>query len=181
MYHEIVTDFRYRQKKHPEKHISNCIAQLNLSEGIEVAAKAIDKNGKINSHQRRVGRKKLENFASIIALQKSEISKAKSFDEVLDIIENVKSEYIGALTKYDTAVRIGARLGLYPDKIYLHAGTKVGARYLLGSAQVRGRKFIHLEDLPKEFLQFDLTASDFEDIFCNYKEAFRDGYFTPKY
>ena len=31
---------------------------------------------------------------------------------------------------YDTALRIGAKLGLKPDKVYLHRGTRVDARRL---------------------------------------------------
>jgi hypothetical protein len=31
---------------------------------------------------------------------------------------------------YDTALRIGAKLKLFPTKVYLHAGTRLGARAL---------------------------------------------------
>jgi hypothetical protein len=34
------------------------------------------------------------------------------------------------LTIYDTALRIGASLGLEPQSVYLHAGTRFGARRL---------------------------------------------------
>ena len=37
---------------------------------------------------------------------------------------------LGELTVYDVAHRIGAYLQLEPDVVYLHRGTRIGARYL---------------------------------------------------
>ena len=168
MYDEIVKEFRERKRNFSELHISHCLAQDNLVGAIKVAAKAIDKKGKINSHQRRVGRENLDKFASGLVVEKSKIEKAKSFDDLLSVIESIDSERIGVLTKYDTALRIGAFRKLYPDKVYLHAGTKIGVRYLLGKAAVKGRKCISINQLPPELLEFDLTASELEDLFCHY-------------
>ena len=46
---------------------------------------------------------------------------------------------IGDLTVYDISTRIGAFLKLEPNRIYLHAGTRIGARALL---PVTGRAWI---------------------------------------
>lgn len=37
---------------------------------------------------------------------------------------------LGELYVYDTTLRIGAKLNLFPDKVYLHAGTRLGATAL---------------------------------------------------
>ena len=49
-----------------------------------------------------------------------------------DIVSDVAADFhgIGSLTVYDTATRIGAFLKLEPDRVYLHAGTRDGARAL---------------------------------------------------
>jgi hypothetical protein len=55
---------------------------------------------------------------------------------------------IGELAVYDTALRIGARLGLEPAKVYLHAGTRAGAK-ALGLAY--GGRTIELAELPADY------------------------------
>jgi len=167
----IARQYKAMRKKYPDLHIDYCVQQKTLAEVIEVAAKAIDELNKIHSHQRRVGRVKLNFFAEQLKLKEAEIKKAKNFDELLSIVEAVKCDRIAALTHYDTATRIGAYLDLFPDKIYLHTGTRVGAKHLLGD--ITNRKFITVDKLPKEFLQHDLTASEFEDILCIFKDDFK--------
>ena len=167
----IVRQYKAMRKKYPDRHIDHCVQQKTLADVIEVAAKAIDDQNKIHSHQRRVGRVKLNFFADQLKLKEADIKRAKTFDELLLVIEAVKSDRIADLTHYDTATRIGAYLDLFPDKIYLHTGTRVGVKYLLGN--LNGRKFISVDELPKDFLMHDLTASEFEDILCIFKDDFK--------
>lgn len=167
----IVRQYHAIRKKHTDQHIDFCVQQKYLPQAIEVAAKAINEENKIHGHQRRIGRIKLNAFAEVLRLKESDIRKAKTFDQLLSIIESVKSDRIADLTYYDTATRIGAYLNLFPDKIYLHAGTRTGASYLFD--KIKDRKFITLDQLPKEFLNYDLTASEFEDILCIFKDYFK--------
>lgn len=54
---------------------------------------------------------------------------------------------IGELAVYDISCRIGASLGLSPDCVYLHAGTREGERdFGLRGASVRKA------DLPEAFV-----------------------------
>ena len=167
----IARQYKAMREKHPDRHIDYCIQQKTLAEAIEVAAKAIDDQNKIHNHQRHVGREKLNAFADQLKQKEEYIRQAKNFDELLSVVEAVKCERIGHLTHYDTATRIGAYLNIFPDKIYLHTGTRVGAAHLLGN--INGRKFITLDELPKDFLKQDLTASEFEDILCIFKDNFK--------
>jgi hypothetical protein len=172
----IARQYKAMRKKYPDRHIDYCVQQKNLADAIEVAAKAIDDQNKIHSHQRRVGKIKLKTFAEQLKEKEPEIKKATTFDDLLSIIEDVKCDGIADLTKYDTATRIGAYLNLFPDKIYLHTGTRLGAKNLLGN--INSRKFITVDELPKEFLNYDLTASEFEDILCIFKDDFKQPFIS---
>lgn len=172
----IVRQYKAMRKNYPDRHIDYCVQQKTLADAIEIAAKAIDDQNKIHSHQRRVGREKLNTFADQLRQKQANIKRAKNFDELLSIVEAVKCERIAHLTHYDTATRIGAYLEIFPDKIYLHTGTRIGATRLLGS--INGRKFITLDELPKDFLQHDLTASEFEDILCIFKDDFKQPFIS---
>jgi hypothetical protein len=64
---------------------------------------------------------------------------------------------------YDTALRIGARLGLSPQQVYLHAGTRHGPEAL---GFDRGRSSISLDEVPPPMN--GLTAEEAEDVLCIY-------------
>ena len=73
---------------------------------------------------------------------------------------------IGELAVYDIACRIGAFLGLSPERVYLHAGTREGARALgLRGASVRKM------DLPRAFGR--LSPGEIEDCLCIYNADIR--------
>jgi hypothetical protein len=65
---------------------------------------------------------------------------------------------------YDTAVRIGAKLDMSPDRVYLHAGTRAGARVL--GLEWRADS-VELSALPSAFR--GLPGFEVEDILCIYK------------
>jgi len=52
-------------------------------------------------------------------------SRSKLIDTALEPIPG-----LGELYVYDTTLRIGAKLNLFPDKVYLHAGTRLRERAL---------------------------------------------------
>jgi hypothetical protein len=89
------------------------------------------------------------------------------FELVREIIGPIPG--IGELTVYDTAVRIGARFQLEPDRVYLHAGTRDGAKALL---DVDGpREAIERDELPAQLRV--LSPREIEDLLCIYKDALR--------
>lgn len=65
---------------------------------------------------------------------------------------------------YDIAHRVGIFRKLEPEVVYLHAGTRQGAKEL----GIRG-KVVSRRELPAEFRS--LSPSELEDLFCNYKDA----------
>jgi hypothetical protein len=73
---------------------------------------------------------------------------------------------MGELVVYDTALRIGARFGLEPEKVYVHRGTRDGVRKLGLDAR---RETIEMDELPAPIRR--LTPREAEDFLCIYKDT----------
>lgn len=147
-------------------HIAHVKAQKSFKEAIHCAALAIDTHHKIHPHQRRVGRRTLEALANQVATIEQELKAARNFDELYRLLEELNVPGIGALTVYDTALRIAhVRTGCLPDKIYLHTGTRAGARRVV--PHLAGQAFIYKTDLPAVLKQSDLDCAELEDLLCH--------------
>ena len=132
------------------------------------AARAERYNGKrfvVYDHQRRVPRRARSEAES--ALRTVDFAACRSFHELFLLIGDTLGPIkgIGDLTVYDTALRIAARLGLEPDRVYLHAGTTAGARAL--GLDWRA-PWIMTGDLPPALRE--LPAWQVEDLLCIYKD-----------
>src|SRR5262249_51982407 len=93
-----------------------------------------------------------------------DVRRCQTFGELLELVGHAVGRIsgIGELTIYDTALRIGGKLGLEPDVVYLHAGTREGARVFgLDGASVPLSKF------PPAFR--GLKPREVEDCLCIYK------------
>jgi hypothetical protein len=166
----IINGYKIWRVNNPDKHIEFVLSQDKLVKAIKVAAQAVDRNNRIHDHQQRVGRKNLNKFAKKLCTCKAQISKVNDFDALHGIVESKKFQGIGKLTIYDTAHRIGTRLKKLPDKIYLHGGTKTGARILLGS--LPRQDYLFPNELPLPFQRTDLEPWEIEDILCIFKPKF---------
>ncbi len=138
-----------------------------LEETIRIAALGIDANGKRHGHQRRLSKSVLERAAAKLRRAIDEIASSHSFDDLLDTVQRSTKTLkgFGELARYDTALRIGAHMGIYPTKVYLHAGTRKGARAL--GFRLRSRD-LEIAELPMP-LQ-NLPAHEIENFLCIYKE-----------
>ena len=166
----VIKHYKLKSKKQVDGLIEFCMAQKTLKEAIEVAAKSVDENIKVHFHQRRVEKPELNSFAERLVLIEEKLNEAKIFDEIYELIDSQKNEYISELTVYDVAQRIGAFKNIYSDKIYLQSGTRVGAENLLG--RLGNAKFLIREDLPSPFQRPDFTLADIEEILFQYKDEF---------
>lgn len=124
-------------------------------------------SGRRFHHQRRIPLLVLEICMVSLLRHSSDIKKSSKFHELLLKIDRYIGSIkgIGELMIYDTSVRIGSFLGLKPEYVYLHAGTKVGAQYL---GVQNGNCFIEKNSLPKEFRELEPYA--IEDILCIFKD-----------
>lgn len=136
----------------------------SLQDAVAMATASTDERGKRHPHQRRIPGASLKVMHRRVSAL--DLLRLKSFDDLHEAILNATASIrmIGPLTVYDVATRIGAYLKLAPKHVYLHAGTRVGAKALgLGT----GSRIEHA-DLPPEFGL--LTPAECEDVLCIYKD-----------
>lgn len=165
---EIVSDYIREYRDDARKEMRFFEIQRSPSEAIRKAALCELPGGKRHPHQRRIPRALLEQVEAKLQGIGRRLARASSFAEIHRAVENeigsVKG--IGTLTVYDIAHRIGVHFRKVPDRVYLHAGTRVGARtFGLG-----GDSFDPTL-LPKAFAR--LAPSEIEDCLCIYKDDLR--------
>ena len=136
---------------------------------IHNAALAINHKGKRHSHQKRLSKKTLSIARDILVDNKNSIKEIKSFDQLFVLIDNLLKPVkgIGELYIYDTSLRIGSYLDHLPEKVYLHSGTRIGAR----SLGYKNKYIIEMNELPKEFQK--LEPFEVEDILCIFEDKLR--------
>jgi len=166
----IINDYLEKYQRHnviEHRYYKNL---KSFDDALQKAATARMVDGKCHPHQRRVGYKQMQVFADMLKLKKSDIKSSISFDNLIDTIDEVGKMIpgVGELTIYDTSCRIGSFLGLTPDYIYLHAGTRIGASVL--GLDVNS-KHIQPSDLPDDFQV--LKPHEIEDCLCIYKEELK--------
>jgi hypothetical protein len=165
----IVRHYKNWKANHPDTWVEHCVHQHTLNDAINQAALSVDHNGKKHPHQYRLKNQTLSEFADNLNIHRSEISHAASFETLIQIVRDCRINGIGELAVYDTAVRIGAYLNLSPQRIYLHAGARVGADALIPG---NNSDIIEKHQLPLEFQSDDLSCYELEDMLCIYKRNF---------
>jgi hypothetical protein len=125
---------------------------------------------KRHPHQYRIPRTILHGVERRLQRLRTKISQSTSFEALHRMVDDAVGSMrgVGPLTVYDIAHRIGAFLGKKPKLVYLHRGTRVGAKRLGFTGDVLNPKI-----LPKAFSR--LTAAEIEDTLCIYKAKFVSG------
>lgn len=102
--------------------------QPTLSANIRAAALATNSNGKRYPHQRRLRKTTLQQACDSLLANERKIRKCEDFDDLHALLDRLLNPIkgIGELYIYDLSLRIGAKLGFLPTKVYLHAGTQLG-------------------------------------------------------
>ena len=162
---EIVTHYIVNHRQNIEDSL-NFFKNLSFQKSLEHAAFAKDQRCMRFSHQRRVKKKSLqESYKKLLEIERT-LKESESFENIFKIIQKVASSIkgLGELYTYDTALRISAGLGYEPEFVYLHAGTRVGAKQIRISVN---SEYIELKVLRKELLR--LKAHEVEDLLCIYK------------
>lgn len=141
-----------------------------LPEAIRIAALAINSKGKRHSHRRRIPLSMLGDFRRGLLRKSKALRSCKSFPDLMAISEKIAAGIWkhSELTVYDTTHRIGAYLDVPPDRVYLHTGTREGARALGFKGAF---PFIFRRELPKSFRK--LRPYEIEDCLCIYKEVLK--------
>lgn len=165
---EVVDDYIREYRGSARKEMRFFEIQRSASEAIRKAALCELPNGKRHPHQRRIPWALLEQAEGRLQAIGRKLGKAGSFAALRQAVEyeigSLKG--IGALTVYDIAHRIGAHFRRVPERVYLHAGTKIGAQVF----GISGDSFDPTV-LPKPFAR--LAPSEIEDCLCIYKDELR--------
>jgi hypothetical protein len=134
-----------------------CLSQLPSGRGAKLLR---------HPHQRRIPGAILAEAARILGNREVELAAARTFDRVLEIVDDAISPIpgVGELLVYDVAYRVGGFLGLQPDRVYLHPGTREAA-HALGLPTNRGS--IPLSEFPAALRS--LRADQIEDVLCIYR------------
>ena len=156
--------------EHKDVLLEDCRNAKSLERAIELAALCKDSYGKKHPHQYRLKHTTLEEVATKLLQKKKAISKAQTFDELYKCIKETPVKGFGDLTKYDVALRIGHYRDLFPTKVYLHAGTRIGAENLLGKIK---KDSLEILEFPEAFRKLNLSAELIEDILCIYKDRMK--------
>jgi len=162
---EVVQDYIARYRDRANDELASFQMLNSLDEAIERAARAEVEGGKKHDHQWRIPAPTLGRAAKALLSARGLISKCTSFERLIELVEAMIGSIkgIGELAIYDTALRIGARLGIEPDYIYLHRGTRKGAKALGFASR---RKYLEVTELPGEFAR--LKPHEIEDCLCIY-------------
>jgi hypothetical protein len=136
----------------------------SLDDAVVEAAGSARADGKRENHQRRIPKDALDRFAT--AVLKQPLANARDFEDLHAYVARAGKPIrgIGELAIYDVALRIGWFGRMEPKRVYLHAGTRAGAKALGldGSAAT-----LPLDAFPAELRVLD--ASEIEDFLCIYK------------
>lgn len=165
----IIKHYKSYRDLYPDTWIEWCKSQSSLINAIKTAALCINHENKRHPHQYRIPQKSLDELFIYLRARKGKIQDSKNFQELFEVVNSLEVFMIGDLTKYDVAHRIGEFLGIYPDKVFIHSGTKIGAERLIGKIMTRT---ISVSQLPKIFSESELTCIEIEDILCIYKDKF---------
>jgi hypothetical protein len=144
--------------------------RLPFEEALERAALAEDEREKRLGHQTRLRGSLLRKARSSLLDAAQELRRCDSFDQLHNLIkEHLKGiRGLAGLYYYDTALRIGASLRLMPKRVYLHSGTRDGARALGLDSRADS---LDPRALPKELGV--LEPYEIEDFLCICKDKLK--------
>jgi len=167
-FEEVVLDYILHHRSRAEDELKYFKLQPSFQEAIEMAALAKSSDGKKHSHQCSIRQPALEEARD--RLLGVDLKGCSNFSELIEIVDATirPIKGIGELAVYDTTLRIGAYLNLKPDVIYLHSGTRDGAKAIGLDGK---RHTIYVDELPSPFQE--LSPREIEDCLCIYKDDFK--------
>ena len=162
----IVRAYKARFRKRSQEEL-NSFASESVADAVRRAGLAERPDGKRYDHQRRIPREVLQRAAE--RLGRANLSRARDFDELHERVREAigSIEGIGRLTIYDTALRIGAKLSLAPKRVYLHTGTRAGARNLGLNWRAES---LAVSNVPRALRE--LEPREIEDVLCIFDDHF---------
>ena len=121
---DLVEQYKGEHRRRLRREVAYFADCKSLDEALSRAALAKCRCGRVLSHQRRNGKRVLRNAERRILGVSASIRRTTDFRSLYSVIKSEASglDGFGALATYDTALRIGAYRGVYPENVYLQAG-----------------------------------------------------------
>ena len=169
----IVRKYIFTFRPRAQKELDWFMHQPTLRAAITHAALARNSEGRRYRHQCRLQKTTLELAKDALLTHSNQIEKVRDFESLIKLVERIANpiQGLGELYIYDTSLRIGARKSdCLPTQVYLHAGTRVGARALGLDSKLRT---IEVSRFPVEFKQ--LEPHEIEDVLCIFKDRLKTG------
>jgi hypothetical protein len=165
----VVRHYRANCREWRDAELAYFAGLPTLKNAIRAAAQSEQEDGKRLFHQRRLKKEAIRSATTALLKAANRLQECADFEELFSVVEEATSDIpgIGELFVYDVALRIGAWRKLSPLKVYLHRGTRVGAR-ALGLNASSGS--LEMTELPPELQK--LPAGEVEDILCIYRDRF---------
>jgi hypothetical protein len=135
---------------------------------IQRVALACDSSGKRLPHQCRLLTSVIPAASSRLCASSRRLFSVCSFDDLFMEVQACIGtiDGVGPLYVYDTSLRLGAFQKLWPTQVYLHAGAREGAKFLLGAISTRS---VPLSLFPSDF--HALLPYEMENLLCCYREC----------
>lgn len=126
----IALDYIKRYRARARAEMRRYAALRSLPEAIREAALCCLPDGKRHPHQYRIPGNVLVRTEMALQALAADIATSENFDDLHSVvwaaIKPIRG--VGELATYDIAHRIGAYLRLKPELVYLHRGTRDGAK-----------------------------------------------------
>jgi hypothetical protein len=147
----------------PRDDVTSYSPSQSFDNVLERAAWAKRDDNKRHSHQYRAPQASLKQMEITLKRNKEKLKKISNFEYLISLIGHFveKIPNLGELYIYDTSLRIGRHLRLSPEFVYLHSGTREGAKAL---KLPHTSRYLKPSELPK-CLQI-ASPEIIEDFLC---------------
>ncbi len=173
---DLVSYYIEEHRDRMKRYLKDYKDQPTLNGTIKIAALCLSSKGKRHGHQWCIKPAALNESATKLLGVQNKIKMCRDFGDLRGFVDStIRSIWgIGNLTIYDTSLRIGAKLGLYPKTVYLQRGVISGAK-ALGIYHKRESipiKHISIEHIPKP-ISSRLEPYEIEDFLCVCKKELK--------
>jgi hypothetical protein len=133
---------------------------------VDRAVRSIKPDGKMHPHQTKVRLASRLEFGQRITGLEAFIREELdgTFHDFWSLLDRIKPWGIAEMTVYDVAERIGRYLRWAPDRVYMHAGVRMGAEAL--GITTKRKAWLMPEELPRDLRALPMDAA--EDFLCCY-------------
>jgi hypothetical protein len=162
----LLADFKKHHRSNSARETRFFRTMPSMGLAIYHVAMAVDGNDRCFDHQFHITQPARRKAKQVLQQIEAQMQACRSFHALHSLFLHHLTPVrgLGEMYIYDAALRMGAYLRLYPFYIYLHRGTRVGAKAL---GLVVNRPYLERTELPKD-LQV-LSADNIETFLCMYR------------